>query len=109
MFHDIVPQAEAAATAQRVQDPCGDLSSVATTIVANDLGIGFIRVPVLLLCSHDDALFPAALCSLQQLRYLASGNVRLLRPADTGHAALLERSAPQTTQQIADWLASLGF
>ncbi len=109
MFHDADPTVVAAVTALRERDPCGDLNSVATTLLVNQLGVGRIAVPVLLVCADNDALFPPLSCDLQQQRYLSAAGLTTLKLPNTGHAITLERSAPMLREQVSAWLTGQGF
>jgi pimeloyl-ACP methyl ester carboxylesterase len=109
MFHSATPAVQVAATGMRVADPCGDLTSVILGLTVNEVGVGLIQIPVLQICGADDALFPAADCKLQKLRYFGSTDKTLLTETDTGHAVTLETSAPSLGQKVADWLQSRGL
>ncbi len=93
MFHSATPAVQVAATGMRVAE----------------VGVGLIQIPVLQICGADDALFPAADCKLQKLRYFGSTDKTLLTETDTGHAVTLETSAPSLGQKVADWLQSRGL
>lgn len=109
MFASATPSVAAAATGLRVADPCGDLTSVILGLTSDQVGAGLIRVPVLQVCGAEDALFPAADCGIQALRYFGSSDVTLLTEAATGHAVTLESSAPDLREKVADWLHSRGL
>lgn len=110
MLHDSDPATAAAVTAMRVKDPCGDLMSVATALVLNQLGTAQIKGSVLLVCADNDALFPPLLaCDLQGPRYLSASDVSTIRLPNTGHAVTVERSAPMLREQVSAWLKARGF
>ncbi len=108
MFHDAEPDVVAAATVMRNRDPCGDFPSLLSAVVVDQLFLGRITVPVLLVCAENDALFPRQGCE-QQADLYSGANVTPLLLGSTGHAVTLERSAPLLHQGVANWLSGAGF
>ena len=110
-LHNTDPKVADAATANRVKDPCGRLGSAVPNAASDIALLATVRVPVLLVYGHNDALFqdnPAG-TRLQRAHYVGSDDVTDIFMPDTGHALTLERNAPALRAQVSDWLAGRGF
>ncbi len=112
MFHHVDPAVEAAVTAQRNLDPCGDLLAAAPALAGNVANLALladIDVPVLVMCGKNDAVIMSSACTLQRSLYLRSPDTTVSLLDDTGHAVTVELSAPVFRQRLSDWLAARGF
>lgn len=109
-YFDTDPAVLDAALPRRNSDPCGDVSSTPQLLVANNQGVGSIQVPVLLLFGTDDAIYeqPSAGESQREL-FGGSSDVTLKFFERTGHALVLERSAPRVREVVAGWLGERGL
>ncbi len=99
----------AAANEIRVKDPCGDKLSIPAAIVVSTVGVATIKVPTLLLCGGDDAIFPAPACDVQKLRFLSAHDLTARTVPRTGHAATLGFTAAKVRHAVAGWLSARGF
>jgi pimeloyl-ACP methyl ester carboxylesterase len=105
-LHNTDPDVAAAATENRVKDPCGRIGSAVPNAASDIALLATVHVPVLLVYGQNDALFqdnPIG-TPLQKLHYLGSHDVHDIFLPNTGHALTLERTAPQMREQVSDWL-----
>jgi pimeloyl-ACP methyl ester carboxylesterase len=104
------PAVVAAATADHVPEPCGDvLSATATLLTSNTIGSS-LEGPVLLLSGEDDALFTPAGVRLQRERLGGTNDtVTMELVPETGHAITLGQSAPTVVDALESWLTTNGF
>lgn len=109
MFFDANPEVVADTTAMRHLDPCGDDGSFPPAIAHNVIGLGGVRVPVLLIYGAEDALFQPPGTARQQALFTGSTDVSTVVLPRTGHALTLERSAPRLRAAVAAWLTSRGL
>jgi pimeloyl-ACP methyl ester carboxylesterase len=109
MYHNASPAVIAAAGALRNLDPCGLIGSMPQTQLANQLELGTVTVPVLIVCGSDDALFGADGCSRQQDHYSGSPDVSTVVIGGTGHALALERTRKRLQAAVWTWLEARGF
>jgi pimeloyl-ACP methyl ester carboxylesterase len=109
MYHNARPRVIAAADALRNLDPCGLIGSMPQTQVTNQVELGTVTVPVLIVCGSEDALFGADGCSRQQERYSGSPDVSTVVIGGTGHALALERTRKRFQAAVSTWLKARGF
>jgi pimeloyl-ACP methyl ester carboxylesterase len=109
MHHDAEPAVIEAAGALRNLDPCGLINSAPPALVADQLQLGTITVPVLIVCASDDALFPPDGCTKQQDLYSASTDVSTVVIDGTGHALTLERTRRQFQATVSAWMSAHGL
>jgi pimeloyl-ACP methyl ester carboxylesterase len=109
MFHSADPAVEAAATAMRSPDPCGDDGSIPAEIFVDHLQVQSIKLPVLLVMGANDAIFPPPSLDHQKSLYTGTGDLTAVSVPDTGHAVTLELSASSTRDTVASWLCARGF
>ncbi len=112
-FIDKSPTADAAVISAvnqiRSKDPCGDKLSLATAIALSTVGLAQIRVPTLLVCGGDDAIFPPPACDVQKLRFLSAGDLTSTTIPRMGHTATLGFTAPEFRETVSSWLSDHGF
>jgi pimeloyl-ACP methyl ester carboxylesterase len=109
MYHNASPAVIEAAGALRNLDPCGLIGSTTQTQLINQLELGSVTVPVLIVCGSDDALFGADGCSRQQDHYAGSPDVSTVVLGDTGHALALERTSKRFQAAVSTWLKARGL
>lgn len=110
-LHNTDPDVAAAATENRVKDPCGRIGSAVPNAASDIALLATVHVPVLLVYGKNDALFqdnPVG-TPLQKAHYLGSNDVSNIFLPNTGHALTLERTAPQMREQVSDWLDRHGL
>jgi pimeloyl-ACP methyl ester carboxylesterase len=109
MFSNPLAGARDLAHAIRNPDPCGDDASIPGEIVASNLLLSTVAIPVLVLCADDDAIFPFdTSCSSQQSHFSGSPNVAF-EHVSGGHALTLESSAVTFESKLSGWLSAHGF
>lgn len=106
VFRDTEPAVVERATARRNRDPCGDNATVARLAVVNQLGVGSITVPVLLVFGEEDAVFQDDAMAKQAALFDGSSEVTTRSIPKAGHALTLERSAPLVRAVAAEWLTA---
>jgi pimeloyl-ACP methyl ester carboxylesterase len=109
MFANADPAVSAAATSQRLPDPCGDIASIGLALAVDAVRLKTISVPVLLAFGTRDALFPPPAAQMQRALYPSNGDVTVVNIAGTGHAVTLERTAPALAATVAGWLRAHQF
>jgi pimeloyl-ACP methyl ester carboxylesterase len=109
MFHSARRVVKTYATAFRNQDPCGDLDSIIAALLQQRTQLSKIKVPVLVICGTNDALYAPLGCRMQADRFTRSRSVTVELVRSAGHALALERSAPRFRRKLARWLAKRGF
>ena len=109
MYHNASPAVIAAADALRNLDPCGLIGSTSQTQLVNQLELGSVSVPVLIVCGSDDAIFGADGCARQQDHYTGSSDVSTVVIGGTGHALALERTRQRFQAAVSTWLDARGF
>ena len=88
-------------------DPCGDVLSLATNLVASRLAAAQVTPPVLLLYGDKDAYTRDAGPARQAASYLSAESVTTHVTKGTGSALPLEASAPATRTRVLRWLRGL--
>jgi hypothetical protein len=111
MFANAAPNVEAAATAMRTNDPCGDILSILNAVAVDALNIGTIKVPVAYVWGTQDAnyIIGTPWWSLQELLYSESPKVTDITLPGSGHAVTLERTFPTLVSQMSAWLTANGL
>jgi pimeloyl-ACP methyl ester carboxylesterase len=109
MFHSPRADVRDAATALRNQDPCGDLDSIIAALLQQRAELARVRVPVLVICGTNDALYAALGCRMQADRFSRSRSVTVELVRRAGHAITLERSAASFRRKLSRWLRRRGF
>jgi pimeloyl-ACP methyl ester carboxylesterase len=109
MYHNASPPVIAAAGALRNLDPCGLIGSMPQTQLVNQVELGSVTVPVLIVCGSEDAIFGADGCSRQQDHYSGSPDVSTVVIGGTGHALALERTRKRFQVAVSTWLDARGF
>jgi pimeloyl-ACP methyl ester carboxylesterase len=99
----------AGTTRLRHRDPCGDTLSVINALLRQRTALPKIKVPVLVICGENDALFIRGACKAQADRYTGSRSVSLALVPRAGHAPMLERTAPIFRARISNWLKRRRF
>jgi pimeloyl-ACP methyl ester carboxylesterase len=95
---------------ERARNPCGDPESFATVLAADDLHLGEIHVPALLMYGAQDALIDPRGAQLQQDRYLGSQDRTTKIYDGGGHTFFLQQHiATQVDDDLAAWLAARGL
>jgi len=97
LFRTAPAALQASATRLRNADPCGDVTSLGTTLLAARLAARRVDVPVLLLSGDGAGPAPS---------YPADVAVTAHTVAGAGDALPLEASAPATRGLVLDWLRS---
>jgi pimeloyl-ACP methyl ester carboxylesterase len=109
MFHKARKSVVDAVTALRNRDPCGDTLSLLTALLRQKSALPKIRVPVLVICGKNDALFVRRGCEAQKLFYSGSRSASLALVPRAGHAPMLERTAPIFQAKVSRWLKKRRF
>jgi pimeloyl-ACP methyl ester carboxylesterase len=114
MYYDAEPAVMEAASALRNRDPCGLIESVPQALLTNQLELGSVKEPVLIVCAAKDALFAAEDplgrgCTRQQDLYTGSEDRSTVVINETGHALTLERTRKQFHETVSDWMSAHGF
>jgi pimeloyl-ACP methyl ester carboxylesterase len=99
-----------AVTARHNPDPCGDVTSLAPAIAANQANVGSISVPVLLVYGTGDPAYDQPKAGQDQ-RALFSGShdVTLRFLEGQAHGLTFEAKAPELRSIAADWLSRRGL
>ncbi len=102
------PAVDAATTAMRTRDPCGDAASALPSLLFDLLGDNQVRVPILLVYGAQDRLFPPPSGQLQKLLYLKP-DVTMKTLPNTAHTYTLDCTAHTFRATVGDWLATHGI
>jgi len=68
-----------------------------------------LKVPVLVICGTNDALYAGFACKLQADRFTASRSVTTKLVKGAGHGLTLERQAPGFRLKVSKWLKKRGL
>jgi pimeloyl-ACP methyl ester carboxylesterase len=98
-----------AANGIRQKDPCGDKNSIPAELALANVKLGTIKVPTLLACGGDDAIFPQPACEVQRLRFTGVSDLSLVSTGRTGHAVTLGFTAPEYRSMVEAWLTQHQF
>jgi pimeloyl-ACP methyl ester carboxylesterase len=109
MFHSASRAVRDAANQLRNRDPCGDISSIIPALLAQQGLIKTVKVPVLVICGRNDALYSSLGCAQQRERYTRSRSTRLELVKNAGHALTLESTASVFRKKVGAWLEKHGF
>ena len=102
MFASAPAGVQRGAARLRVDDPCGDVSSLSPMLTASNLAAGQVDAPVLLLYGTQDALNRAAARERQATSYPTRVTTRTFTGA--GSALPLERPAEKVREAVLRWL-----
>lgn len=102
MFASAPADVQRAAARLRVDDPCGDVTSLSPMLAAADLAAGQVDAPVLLLYGAEDALHRPAAREQQAAAYPTRVTTRTF--AGAGSALPLEASAGKVRAAVLRWL-----
>jgi pimeloyl-ACP methyl ester carboxylesterase len=109
MFHEARKSVVDAVTALRYRDPCGDTLSLLSALLRQRSALPKIKVPVLVICGKNDALFVRQGCQAQKDFYSGSRSASLALVPRAGHAPMLERTAPIFRARVSRWLKKRRF
>jgi pimeloyl-ACP methyl ester carboxylesterase len=109
MFHSADKSLIDAATPLRNRDPCGDIESIIPALLQQRAFVPKIKVPVLVICGTDDALYSPLGCSMQADRFTGSRRVSNQIVRNAGHALTFERTAASFRRKVSRWLEKYGF
>jgi pimeloyl-ACP methyl ester carboxylesterase len=102
MFASATPDVQRTAARLRVDDPCGDVTSLSPMLVASGLAAAQVDAPVLLLYGAEDALNRASAREQQAASYSSTVTTRTF--AGAGSALPLEKPAAQVRAAVLRWL-----
>lgn len=109
-FHDADPAVVAAAAAGQRRAPCGDFASAGVGNGLNQVLMGDVTAPVLLVYGEQDALWDHPAAGEQQRdRFTGAPSTDLVVVPGAGSAVALERSAPTLRSTVAGWLCAKGL
>lgn len=108
-FFNAEPAVQAAVTAVRTPDPCGDTASVIPSVLIDVLSNNSIKVPTLIVNGGNDAFFPPPDGDLEKSLFLGNPDVTQTTIPQTGHAVTFGRTAPQFRATVANWLVKRGY
>jgi pimeloyl-ACP methyl ester carboxylesterase len=104
MFFDARKSVTEAVTTLRNRDPCGDTLSLVNALLRQQSALPKIKVPVLVICGKNDALFVRRGCSAQKDLYRGSRSASFAEVPKAGHAPMLERTSPNFRAKVSRWL-----
>jgi pimeloyl-ACP methyl ester carboxylesterase len=107
-FHSAVPAVRSRAVPQHPADPCGINLSLIDAINQQRAGARKIKVPALVICGANDALYAPFACEAQAERF-GSRDKRSIIIRNAGHGLPLERPAKRFRAKLGGWLAKRGF
>lgn len=109
LFSDTDREVLEAARRYREADPCGELGSIPQALVANNVHLGEITVPVLLVYGAQDRIYEPSARDTHLARFTGSDDVTLVNVGSAGHTVMLELGAPQFRSDASAWLRLRGF
>jgi pimeloyl-ACP methyl ester carboxylesterase len=109
MFHSATRQVKDEATKLRSKDPCGDINSIVPALLQQRALLPKIKVPVLVICGTNDALYNSLACKMQGERFTRSRSVKVELVRNAAHAITLERPAAKFRRKVSRWLSKRGF
>ena len=83
--------------------------TIATAPPINALLLSQVQVPVFLFYGLNDVLWPPGTGERQRAFYTGSDDVTLFELPETGHMAMLGRTAPILRAGVSEWLKARGF
>ncbi|GEP38994.1 hypothetical protein NPS01_26570 [Nocardioides psychrotolerans] len=95
------------ALSQRNSTPCGDVTSLPSTLLSSVLTAGQVEAPVLLMAGSKDARIRREATQDTAASFRSSTKVTTRIIAGAGSALPLERSAPKTRAAVLRWLHGL--
>jgi pimeloyl-ACP methyl ester carboxylesterase len=105
LFQDAEPAVVAATDALRNPNPCGNIRSQPTGIVADTARVAQITVPVLVVYGDKDTLIWSRQGEEQQAsNFRGSSDTTTAFIPDASHFPMFERTAPTFRQLLASWL-----
>jgi pimeloyl-ACP methyl ester carboxylesterase len=108
MFHSATKAVRDAAVPLHNPDPCGDNLSLTDALNKQGPGARTIKVPAVVLCGANDALYAPFGCEAQTERF-ASKDKRTIIVKNAGHALPLEATARTFRNKLGRWLSRRGF
>jgi pimeloyl-ACP methyl ester carboxylesterase len=109
MFHSATQATLNLALPLRNLDPCGDIASIIPALLQQSGNVATVKVPLLILCGTNDALYAPLGCRMLGERFKRARSVTVGAVRNAGHAITLERSAPSFRQKASRWLGRRGF
>lgn len=110
MFFDAEHTVADDIVARRNPDPCGDSGSFAQLIQRNQVGIGDVPLPVLIIFGRENLSWDADAAAAQQAQLFASSPETTVHVIDAGrHALPFETIAPTVRAEYDSWLRRYGF
>lgn len=103
------PEVVAAATPLRDRNPCGDMESLAQTVLVDTLRLREITVPVLVLSGTHDRVFTADGVARHGSQFSGSRDVTVHLLDGATHGLTLEPTAPEFRDLLSEWLNARGF
>ncbi len=93
------------------EEPCGIWEHIAASTAVVDAAGPTARpdLPVLVVIGEKDLILPPPNGHLQVARFTNTTDVSLLTMPDSGHAVMLERTAPMFRQQLHLWMVQRGL
>ncbi len=108
MFHSATAAVRAAAVPLHNPDPCGDNLSLTDAINQQATGARKIKVPAVVVCGANDALYAPFGCDAQAARF-GGRDKRSISIRNAGHALPLEATAKTFRSKLGSWLSARGF
>lgn len=106
LFRSAAPAVQRAAAGLRNPTPCGDVTSLLSTVGALNLQGRAVEAPVLLLHGARDARLRDGAAAAQADRYPSSAGVTSRIFRGTGSALPLEAAAPRVRRTVLGWLGA---
>jgi len=108
MFHSATQAVRNAAVPLHFPDPCGDNLSLTDALNKQAAGARQIKVPAVVVCGANDALYAPFGCDAQAQRFTGK-DTRSIIIKNAGHALPLEATARTFRAKLGSWLARRGF
>jgi pimeloyl-ACP methyl ester carboxylesterase len=108
MFHSATKPVRDAAVPLHYPDPCGDNLSLTDAINQQAAGARKIKIPAVVVCGANDALYAPFGCDAQAERF-AGKDKRSISIKNAGHALPLEATAKTFRNKLGSWLSRRGF
>jgi pimeloyl-ACP methyl ester carboxylesterase len=107
--YDASPRAVRFLEQHRERDACGALESTPAVVAADHANLGSVHVPVLLVYSEEDEIFPYSGSASQKDEYSGSDDVTSISLPGTGHTPWMERRARPFWRRLSAWMNQRGF
>jgi pimeloyl-ACP methyl ester carboxylesterase len=108
MFHSATTAVRNAAIPLHNPDPCGDNLTLTDALNKQAAGARKIKVPAVVLCGANDALYAPFGCEAQAERFTGKDK-RTIIIKNAGHALPLEKPASTFRSKLGSWLSRRGF